>query len=144
MIQNSFLMQTRSLGKKEGLKTGDTSTITFITNDLSGKELKKQYVFAGDGYKIGIKIQNDNLKNNRLTISWNAGIFESENNFRNSKRGGYQIDERKAHYFDGENVQHIQMKKSGKEDVTGFFKWIGVSSKYFFVALVADTQETLI
>jgi YidC/Oxa1 family membrane protein insertase len=132
-----FYYADTNKGKKIRVIKGDTSVISFIIKDISGKEMKKQYVFVGNDYRIGIKIKNDNLKNNRLTISWRAGIFESEN----TKRGMYQIEERKAHYFDGENVQHIKMNKAGKEDVSGFFKWIGVSSKYFFVALVADTAR---
>jgi len=123
--------------KKIRIKRGDTSTLSFTTNDISGKKIEKQFIVAGDGYRVGLKISCDDLKNTRLSISWLAGIFESENN----KLGMYQTEERKAHYFDGENVQHVKMNKAGKEDVSGFFKWIGISSKYFFVALVADTTR---
>jgi YidC/Oxa1 family membrane protein insertase len=130
-----FACTDKVSGEKIQVRNGDTTTLTFKTNDFSGKEIKKQYIFSGEGYRIGLKVINENLKNNRLLISWKAGIFESEN----LKTGTYQTEERKAHYFDGENVQHVKLNKTGKEDVSGFYKWIGVSSKYFFVALVADT-----
>jgi YidC/Oxa1 family membrane protein insertase len=128
-------------GKRVKIKNGDTTTLTFISKDLTGKEIKKQYVFPGDGYKIGLKVENSNLKNNRLTISWLAGIFESENFNKFKSNGRFQVEERKAHYFDGENVQHIKMNKSGKEELNGFYKWVGISSKYFFIALIADTTR---
>jgi YidC/Oxa1 family membrane protein insertase len=132
-----FSYSDNNTGKKIRIKKGESATLTFTTNDFSGKEIRKKFVFQGDGYRVGLKVSCDNLKNNRLSISWLAGIFESENN----KQGMYQTEERKAHYFDGENVQHIKMNKVGKEDVSGFFKWIGISSKYFFIALVADSTR---
>jgi YidC/Oxa1 family membrane protein insertase len=124
-------------GKRIFVKNGDTVITTFIAKETSGKEIKKQFVFSGTEYKIGLKISSENLENNRLMISWVAGIFESESN--NTSR--YQAEERTAHYFDGENVQHIKMNKAGKEDISGDYKWIGVNSKYFFVALVADSTR---
>lgn len=130
-----FSFYDNNFGKKIRLKKGDTARLSFTTNDISGKKIEKQFVVAGDGYRIGLKISCDNLKNNRLSISWMAGIFESENN----KLGMYQTEERKAHFFNGEIVQHIKLNKAGKEDPNGFYKWIGVTSKYFFIALVADT-----
>jgi YidC/Oxa1 family membrane protein insertase len=118
------------------VKTGDQTEISFVTKDALGNAVEKQFSFKGDGYTIGLKVKNNLLNNSRLTISWPSGIVGNEN-----KTGFYQIEDRKAHYFDGQNVQHLQFNKPNKEEVSGFFRWVGVSSKYFFVAIIADTNR---
>lgn len=123
-------------GKRVLVKKDEEKEISFITRDAQGNSLQKQFLFKGQGYTIGLKVKNNHLNNSRLTISWSPGIVESE-----SKSGLYQTEERKAHYFDGQNVQHIQSNKPYKEEPSGFYRWVGVSSKYFFIALIADSAR---
>jgi YidC/Oxa1 family membrane protein insertase len=134
--ETMFLLEKEMEGKTIRVKKGEDREISFTARDVFGNEIKKQFLFKGEGYKIGFNIRNNQLNNNRLTISWPAGITESE-----KTAGLYQSEERKAHYFDGQNVLHVQSNKPNKEEATGLFKWIGVSSKYFFVAMVADTER---
>lgn len=101
----------------------------------SGEEtLSKKYLIGYDSYKIGMKVKHNSLSGKRVKVSWESGIEESEkyNNANSSEK-------RTVHYFNGEDVDHISMKKEGKEGTTGQYKWIGVTSKYFFVAIVADS-----
>jgi YidC/Oxa1 family membrane protein insertase len=131
-----FSLENAADGKTVWVKKGDRKTLSFITRDAQGNAVQKQYLFNGEGYSIGLKVKNNLLNNSRLTISWPSGIVESE-----IKSGLYQTEERKAHYFDGQNVQHIQSNKPYKEEASGFFRWVGISSKYFFVAIIADTNR---
>jgi YidC/Oxa1 family membrane protein insertase len=131
-----FYLENNNLGKKIFVKREDQATVSFITHDAHQMQVQKKFLFKGEGYTIGLKVINNLLNNNRLTISWPAGIIESE-----KKRGFYQTEERRAHYFDGQDVQHLQSNKPYKEEASGFFRWVGVSSKYFFVAIIADTNR---
>jgi YidC/Oxa1 family membrane protein insertase len=129
------LFTTQTEDKTIVLKSDDSVTIAFESRGTEGKTLVKKFSFAGSGHKIGLKIISDQLRSNLLTVSWLAGIRESEN----TKVSMYHADEKKCHYSNGETVEHIQMGKEGKETPSGSFRWIGVSSKYFFISLVADT-----
>jgi len=96
--------------------------------------LIKKYVIGYDTYKIGMKITEKSLSGKRVKVSWESGIEESEkgSNANSSER-------RCVHYYNGENVNHINLKKEGKGGTTGQCKWIGITSKYFFVAIVSDS-----
>jgi len=131
-----FSVESNIKGKKTLVKKGDEAAISFVTKDALGNMVEKQFSFKGDGYTIGLKVKNNLLNNSRLTISWPSGIVGNED-----KKSLYQTEDRKAHYFDGQNVQHLQFNKPYKEEVSGFFRWLGVSSKYFFVAIIADTNN---
>ena len=132
-----FSVQNDAAGKRITVTDGENKAITFVCHDPQGNVVQKQFLFDGDSYKIGLRISSSNLTNSRLTVSWLGGITESENN----KGGFLKSEERKAHYFDGQSVQHFRATKTSQEDVSGFYRWIGVSSKYFFVGLVADTTN---
>ena len=47
----------------------------------------------------------------RVSVGWNSGIVESEKDL-NSRSPQEQL---KVHYYDGDAVQHISMKKEGTE-----------------------------
>ena len=84
--------------------------------------------------EIGLNIKHINLNNSSITLSWPAGILESE-----KKTGIYQTEERAAHFSDDKEVGHIKSAKSLIEEKSGFYRWVGVSSKYFFEAIIADS-----
>ncbi len=96
--------------------------------------LTKTFIIGYDTYKIGIKIGQNSLSGKRVKVSWNSGIEESE-----KANNANSTEKRVVHYYNGENVNHINMKKAGKGGTTGQCKWIGVTSKYFFVAIVSDS-----
>lgn len=129
-------------GQKVRIKENDSLVLTFIFHDsLSGREMKKIYTFSGNTYKIGLQIKSKELNGNRLTLSWLAGIHESEQN----KIGFYTTEERKVHYADNKTVGHIKAMKIPPTDYenpeSGMYRWIGITSKYFFIGLVADTNK---
>jgi YidC/Oxa1 family membrane protein insertase len=129
-----FSLENSSTGKRVILKTGDRKALSFVYCDSRGKKTEKQYAFNGEGYTIGLKVKNEQLNNSRITISWPSGINESE-----KKTGLYQTEERAAHFSDEQEVGHIKSGKPLTEEKSGFYRWVGVSSKYFFEAIVADT-----
>lgn len=108
--------------------------VTFSTKDNQGRTVQKQFLFDNDSYKIGMRVMREGLSGERISVSWD-GIRESETD------QGSQQEQKVVHFFNGENVQHIRMNRSGKEEVTGFYRWIGITSKYFFVNIVADTLK---
>jgi YidC/Oxa1 family membrane protein insertase len=129
-----FSGERKNTGKRIILKKGEQTELSFVTADSLGNKTIKQFNFKGDGYTIGLKVKNGLLNNSRVTISWPAGIVESE-----KKSGIYQIEQRAAHFSDEKIVEHLKSGKPLKEEKSGFYRWVGVSSKYFFEAIVADT-----
>jgi YidC/Oxa1 family membrane protein insertase len=128
-------------GNRIEVAPGSQASLTLVTRDPgSGASIKKQFSFSGDDYKIGFNVSSDQLNNSKVTVSWPAGIAESEMITSGSSGGrGGITEERVAHYCDGTDVEHVKSSKDAKEDHSGFYKWVGVSSKYFFEAIVADT-----
>jgi YidC/Oxa1 family membrane protein insertase len=129
-------------GQKVRVKANDSLVLAFIFHDsLSGKEMKKTYTFHDSTYKIGLKIKSNDLNGNRLTLSWFAGIHESEQN----KIGFYTTEERKVHYAGNKSVSHIKATKlpptNYENPESGTYRWIGITSKYFFIGVVAETSK---
>ena len=136
-----FSVENKPQDKKYRINRTEERSITFTYRDsLSGKQMQKQFDFKGEGYKIGLKITDNKLDNSRITLSWPGGIQESEN----TKVGMYQMEYRKASFSDGRSVGHIKTNKIANpknydDPPSGDERWIGVSSKYFFIAMVADS-----
>jgi YidC/Oxa1 family membrane protein insertase len=116
---------------------GGSQTIILEAKSLSGKSVVKEFSFADDTYKIGYAVRGEAVAGQKVTVGWAGGIEDSEAS-QDIPFGG-TIDRRRAHYSDGRSVNHFEMSKKGKETPSGWFRWVGVSSKYFFVALVADS-----
>jgi YidC/Oxa1 family membrane protein insertase len=116
---------------------GAAQTIVLEAKSSSGKALQKEFSFADDTYRIGYVIRGEAVVGRKVTVGWAGGIEDSEAS--NDVPFGGTIDKRRAHYSDGRSVDHFEMSKRGKEEPSGNFRWVGVSSKYFFVALVADS-----
>ncbi|MBN2443820.1 MAG: YidC/Oxa1 family insertase periplasmic-domain containing protein [Spirochaetales bacterium] len=131
-----FSCEDRKIDKHIHVNKGDSTCISFSTEDSSGNILKKKYLFRGDGYVIGLTVISKFLNNSRITLSWPAGIVESE-----KKTGIYQTEERAAHFSDDQVVEHIKANKPITEEKSGFYRWIGITSKYFFSAIVLDTTR---
>ena len=81
-----------------------------------------------------MKVKERSLSGKRVKVSWESGIEESEKG-----RNANNSEKRCVHYYNGENVNHISLKKEGKGGTTGQCKWIGITSKYFLVAIVSDS-----
>jgi YidC/Oxa1 family membrane protein insertase len=135
-----FTPEAEIPGKKIVVTERNRITLSLVTHDpATGAEVKKQFLFSGDDYRVGFNVIGNQLNNSKVIISWPAGIAESE--ILASGRSS-QVEERVAHYCDGTDVEHIRFNKADeKEDVSGFYKWVGVSSKYFFEAIIADTTR---
>lgn len=126
------IFKLKNGNKNIKIKENESSELEFEYSNEKEK-LTKKYVIGYDTYKIGMKIKENSLSGKRVKVSWESGIEESEkgNNANNSER-------RSIHYYNGENVSHVSLKKEGKGGTTGQCKWIGITSKYFFVAIVSD------
>lgn len=92
----------------------------------------------GDDYKIDISLKKNNLSGKRVKIDWNSGIVESEKQ-KNENKNNNNSDIRKAHFYNNESVEHIQMNKEESESSTGSIKWVGITSKYFMISIVNDS-----
>ena len=127
------------------LSKKETKTLDFSYKDEENNTIIKRFFFEGNSYKIGFNVLSGSLDGKSIVIGWNGGITESEDRFNNGNRNASGASEpRKIHVFDGKNVTHIQMKKTGKEEETGFYKWAALTSKYFMIALVADTMKNAV
>jgi YidC/Oxa1 family membrane protein insertase len=122
--------------KKVTLKGNEKRVVSFVYRDQRGGEIRKKFLFAGDGYKIGMTVSSNAIMDS-LRVSWPCGIAESEN----TKVGFYSNEQRAVHYYGGQEVFHFKTQKAEEIDSpeSGDFRWVGVSSKYFFIALVGDT-----
>jgi YidC/Oxa1 family membrane protein insertase len=133
---NQYFSLINSNEKKIYVNKGETKKIIF-QNRSDENKVTKEFEIDND-YKINITIRKNNLSGKRVKINWKSGIVESEDNEVKNKMGAV-ANIRKAHYYNGESVQHLQMEKEEEENSTGTLKWVGISSKYFMIAIVNDT-----
>ncbi|MDR0331267.1 MAG: membrane protein insertase YidC, partial [Chitinispirillales bacterium] len=115
----------------------DGYTVALEAKSASGRLVRKVFTFADDAYKIGYAVSGDGIAGQKVTLGWAGGIEDSE--ATPDVPFGGEMDRRRAHYSDGRTVNHLEMKKKGVEEPSGAFRWVGMSSKYFFAAIVADT-----
>lgn len=127
--------------KRIKLSKNEKKTIDFIINDDGKNKLIKRFAFDGNSYKIGFDVLSNSLDGKSITVGWKAGITESENKKATTKSLSGVSEPRKVHVYDTKIVTHIQMKKVEKEEETGFYKWAAITSKYFMVAMVADSVK---
>ncbi len=123
-------------GNKEKIKIrkNQREIVRFVVNDEKLGTVEKLFIFNGESYKIGLQIQSEKLDGKKVSVGWEAGISESE-----EKIGRSPQSQRRIHIYGGGSPERITRKKPGTEESTGYLKWVGVTSKYFLVALVADT-----
>jgi YidC/Oxa1 family membrane protein insertase len=118
--------------------TGNDSIIIRLKN--SDSELgfvEKRFVIKGNRYTIGVTVSSPMLSEKRVTIGWNGGIAESEDF---AVKMGPSIA-RTIHLFWDNNVEHINEKKSLIREESGDYKWVGLTSKYFLVALIPQSVK---
>jgi YidC/Oxa1 family membrane protein insertase len=133
----------RTAGKNNKIKNGETISLSFECKAAGGYVLEKRYNFKGNSYRIGLQILSGSLDGKSITVGWKCGITESEF-FKASATqysNAYVNEQRKVHIFDGKSIEHLQQKKPEKDEKTGFYKWASLTSKYFMVALVADSVK---
>ena len=130
-------------GKKINISNSEEISISFESNAAGGSVIEKRYTFKGNSYKIGLNIISGSLDGKNITVGWKCGITESEFYKASVKQynNAYVNEQRKVHIFDGKNIEHLQQKKPEKDEKTGFYKWAAITSKYFLVAIVADTVK---
>jgi YidC/Oxa1 family membrane protein insertase len=127
--------------KKIFILKGENKTIDFIYSADEKTRIIKRYSFEGDSYKIGFTILDNSLDGKSVMVGWKGGIIESENQGTKSNSASGVIEPKKVHCFDTKNVSHFQMKKIEKDEESGFYKWAAITSKYFMIAIVADTVK---
>jgi YidC/Oxa1 family membrane protein insertase len=125
---------------------GQTMSVVFRCPNALGTAVTKQYTFTGDSYRIGLEILSPSLDGKSVTVGWDCGITESEYLKGNAGQNNiaYVNEQRKVHLYAGNSIEHIQAKKSDEkiDPKTGSYKWAAITSKYFVVALVADTSRS--
>ena len=135
-----FIAQDKQ--KRISLSKNENKTINFLYKAEDNTTITKQFSFSGNSYKIGFSILNNALDGKSIVVGWKAGIAESEENGASVKSASGVNEPRKVHVLDANNnVTHFQLKKVDKEEESGFYKWAAITSKYFMVALVADTAK---
>jgi YidC/Oxa1 family membrane protein insertase len=120
--------------KRMRIAEGQSEEIRFSLLDDELGEVNKVFSISGDSYDIGLRIESEKLDGKKVSVGWEAGIAESE-----EKIGRNQQSQRKVHIYGGGSPIRKTMNKPGTEEETGYFKWIGVTSKYFLIAMVADS-----
>ncbi|MFW5784566.1 MAG: membrane protein insertase YidC [Chitinispirillaceae bacterium] len=114
----------------------DSYELVMETKDSRGKTIQKVFTFDNDSYRIGYTVRGESLKNKKVILGWKGGIEESESEAGSSM--ARMAEKRRAHYSDGNSVQHLEMNKEMSEDPSGKYRWVGMSSKYFFVSIVSE------
>lgn len=118
----------------------DKKSVAFSCFGTDGQTVTKTFTFAKEGYLIDYDVESPFVAGRKVQIGWLSGIRESEKGGKfKAQSSRYTI--KKAHTFDGKEVQHIARKKEGIEESTGLFWWAGVSSKYFLVALIPQDRR---
>jgi YidC/Oxa1 family membrane protein insertase len=128
--------------KKIFISKNENRTLLFLYKANDNSSVIKQFSFSGGSYKIGFSVLSGALDGKSIVVGWKAGIAESEGKGQNIKSASGVSEPRKVHVLDiNNNVTHFQFKKVEKEEESGFYKWSAITSKYFMVALVADTAR---
>jgi len=114
----------------------DGCELVLETKSSNGRPIRKIFTFTDDTYKIGYSVRGENIAGRKITTGWAGGIEEPESG--QDLPFGQMMDRRRAHYSDGKTADHIEMTKRGAEEPSGVFRWAGMSSKYFLIALVSE------
>lgn len=131
---NELFKYTGSL-KKVKIREGE-KIVEFVHEGDNGEKIVKKYSLDANDYVIRLKIEKKEMAGKKIGIGWKCGIKESEE--QNKKR---MVEKKKIHFFNGDNVEHMVMKKEGKEEPSGRYKWIGINSKYFFISINQEKNE---
>jgi YidC/Oxa1 family membrane protein insertase len=110
----------------------ETREVVFSHRDTDGGTIVKKFDFDGKTYRIRLSIESPSLPGKSVTLGWRCGVRESEEPTGSSSD---QYNRMKAHLYSND-VEHIDMKKPNKEESSGQYRWIGITSKYFLVALI--------
>jgi len=129
------------IGPNRVIVEGDTAGYELVleTTSSDGRAIQKVFTFADDTYRIGYSVRGQNIAGRKVTTGWAGGIEEPVGD--ENLPFGQIMDRRRAHYSDGKRAYHLEMKKKGSEDPSGTYRWVGMSSKNFFVALVAQEES---
>jgi len=125
---------------------GKSISVVFNCPAALGSVVTKRYTFEENSYRIGIEVSSPSLDGKNISMGWHCGITESEYLKGNSAQNSiaYVNEQRKVHVYGGKSIEHVQIKKPEDriDPKTGFYKWCALTSKYFVVALVADTLRS--
>jgi YidC/Oxa1 family membrane protein insertase len=116
----------------------DTASYELVleTKSSDGRAVQKVFTFADDTYRIGYTIRGEGIAGRKVATGWAGGIEEPDGG--QDLPFGQIMDRRRAHYSDGKTANHLEMTKKGAEEPSGNFRWVGMSSKNFFIALVSE------
>ena len=131
---NSEVFKYSGDKKKQAIDNREKLTLQFVCSLQENQNLIKQFTFYKGNYKIGYSIISDMIDGKHVEIGWGCGINESEKSVGRMA----QLDLKRVHLYDGKQVEHIIMKKKGGEERTGYYNWMGVTSKYFLLAIVPE------
>jgi YidC/Oxa1 family membrane protein insertase len=118
--------------KHLNLAASQKKEIAFTLKQAAGLTLTKRFVFSNGSYRIQMRVESPALAGKSITVGWLCGVRESEEPTGSSSD---QYNRMKAHLFSNA-VEHIDMKKPANEENSGQYRWIGITSKYFLVALI--------
>jgi YidC/Oxa1 family membrane protein insertase len=111
------------------------ATVSLRAVTANGIPLVKEFSFSGSDYRIGCAVRSVAVMGRSLDVGWRCGIAESEDLGIGQAA---QYNQRTVHYLGGNSVEHLQEKKETKE-ISGLCRWVGISTQYFLVAIIADT-----
>lgn len=122
------------------LTVSGTDTVRVLFNGATGLGtlLSKEFTFINGSYVVGLRVKSNALAGRNVTFGWPCGIDESE--WRSGDKN-IAYDPRKAHLYDGSDIEHIHMSKPGDEERSGRYQWVGITSKYFLIALLNDKER---
>jgi YidC/Oxa1 family membrane protein insertase len=112
-----------------------TATVALRGATANGIPLVKEFSFTGNDYRIGCAVRSAAVMGRSLDVGWRCGIAESEDL---GVGQAAQYNQRTVHYMGGNSVEHLQEKKETKE-ISGLCRWVGISTQYFLIAIIADT-----
>lgn len=130
-----FKYNGNKINKKINLEN-DQITLEFSHETPEYTSISKSFTFYRHNYSIELKIASEMLDGKALVMGWQGGITESETE---QGKVAFQYDQKKIHIYDGKNVEHISVKKSGPPlKRPGYYNWIGLTSKYFLIACLPE------
>lgn len=134
-FDNQIFSLADTTNKNISISDNQEASISFFCSDPVIGEVRKTYSFTGNSYKIKVLIASPALEGKTVSVGWKCGIAESETDLKSV----VTQNPKTIIISDGKSVEQIVNKKEENKVYTGYYRWTALTSKYFIVALIADS-----
>lgn len=126
-------------GSSKTISVGDTSSLTFTVSLPEGQSLSYTYTIPGDGYTIGMTVQQKGLEpiiGQNVQFAWNQRMNRLEKDFKDARNRSTV----KYRLTDGD-VDELSATSESKEEetISTPTSWVSFRQKFFTSAIITTS-----